>query len=97
MALPQIAALTAVALGTYHLFKPPAVKATETGVGACQSKYCDTIHVDKAVNTLMRDDRAVQVESATRQLTASYNLNKRTYSAEATQHPGVQLVAHTVI
>lgn len=97
MALPQIAAIVVLALSGYHLFKPASVKATEAAVGTCQGTHCSQIYVDRPVNTLMRDDRTTMTASLQNQLEATYRKSKNTYAAEASEHPGVHLVAHAVV
>jgi hypothetical protein len=90
--------MTAVAMSAYYMLKAPATRATETSVGECQEKYCgEQIFVDRAINTLMRDDRAPSMNSIQSQLAATYRNSKRTLTEEAMQHPGVHLVAHTVL
>lgn len=54
------------------------------------------IHVDRPVNTLMRDDRAPGGGTLDQKLSAAYALSKETYFTEAHTHPGVRLVAHAV-
>lgn len=111
--LPVLAATVALGITANILFNPS--KNAARGVQlTCQEKYCEPlyqIHVDKPMNTLMRDDRPwVPVDqrggassqfgmaTATPALTlkAAYHLSKQTYYEEAHTHPGVRLVAHTV-
>ena len=99
MALPQVAAVMALGLMGYHLFKSPSRDLVEESHQICNSKYCPptyTIHVDRAQNTLMRDDRPATSGTVSNQLAATYRLNKHTYEQEALISPGVALVAHAV-
>ena len=99
MALPQIAAIAALAVGSYHVFKSPSRNLVEDVQGVCNEKYCPPtylIHVDKASNTLMRDDRPAAKGTVSSQLAAAYKLTKHTYEQEALNHPGVNLVAHAI-
>jgi len=66
----------------------------KTSVANCQERYCPPtyqIHVDPAVKTTLRDDRL----GATT-LRGVYNNLKSQYMREASEHPGVALVAHTI-
>ena len=91
--LPTLAAFGALGLAANILFSPSRDAARGVQL-TCQEKYCQPlyqIHVDKPVNTLMRDDRA-----SSKTLKAAYELSKQTYYEEAHTHPGVRLVAHTL-
>ena len=99
MAIPQVAALAALAVMGYHLFKNPTMDLMEESHLVCNTKYCPPtyqIHVDKPLNTLMRDDRPQTTGSVSSQLAATYELNKHTYNQEALTSPGVALVAHAI-
>ena len=99
MALPQIAAMTALSVVGYHLLKSPTTDLLEESHYGCNHKYCPPtyqIQVDRAQNTLMRDDRSATMESVSSQLEAAYRLNEHTYAQEALKSPGVALVAHAV-
>ena len=89
--------LTAGALGTFLLYQmnrgPTASEASEAI--ACTEKYCPlnhTIHVDRAVNTALRDDT-----KGGPTLSGAYHHVKSQYLKEAREAPGVKLVAHTVV
>mgnify|MGYP004388941413 CR=1 FL=1 len=96
--------LTASALGAFLLYemnrgmtpREAATSALTPGpmMGACTEKYCPPnylIHVDKPVNTVLRDDT---LGGAT--LSGAYQYVKSQYLKEAREAPGVRLVAHTV-
>ena len=94
MALPQIAAMTALSVVGYHLLKSPTTDLLEESHYGCNHKYCPPtyqIHVDPAVKTTLRDDRL----GATT-LRGVYSNLKSQYMREASEHPGVALVAHTI-
>jgi hypothetical protein len=110
--LPTLAAIGALGLAANILFSPSREAARGVQL-TCQEKYCEPlyqIHVDKPVNTLMRDDRPwvpvnqrgnpskFGLATATPALTlkAAYDLSKQRYYEEAHTHPGVRLVAHTL-
>ena len=99
MSLPQIAAVAALSLAGMIVSKQPSRDAARGVAKVCQEKYCEPlyqIHVDRPINTLMRDDRARPAVSLNNGIAAAYALSKDTYFAEAHMHPGVRLVAHAV-
>ena len=97
MNIPQLTAAIAVPVLAYQYLKPHSSASLAKTVGSssvCQEKYCPPsflIHVDRAVNTLNRDDTRGGPTMA-----ATYEYTKSVYAKEAAEHPGVQLVAHTV-
>lgn len=65
-------------------------------LSGCNEQYCPPkgylIHVDKPVNTVLRDD-----SQGGTTLSAAYQYQKNQYLKEAIEHPGVALVAHTIV
>ena len=58
----ELASLAAMGLMGHYLLSDPAQKAARGVQLTCQEQYCSPtylIHVDKPMNTLMRDDRAM--------------------------------------
>jgi hypothetical protein len=99
MSVPQLAAIAALSLAGFIYSQQPAREAARGVQQTCQEKYCPPtymIHVDRPVNTLMRDDRAPSGGTLDQKLAAAYALSKDTYFTEAHSHPGVRLVAHAV-
>ena len=95
----SLAATVAMAGMAYHLFKSPTTDLLEESHQMCNQKYCPPIYqvwVDKASNTLMRNDRPQTTGSVNSQLAAAYQLVKHTYEREAYLSPGVGLVAHAI-
>jgi hypothetical protein len=92
--------LTASALGLFTLYEMKrGSTATELASSAqmpCNERWCPpdyyTIHVDKPVETVLRNDT---LGGGT--LRGTYQYVKQQYLKEAMEHPGVNLVAHTVI
>ena len=71
-----------------------SLKKTDTRLVNCQERHCPPtyqIHVDPPVQTVLRDDKL----GATT-LRGVYNNLKSQYLKEASEHPGVALVAHTI-
>ena len=79
----------------YKLLSPTTpTDLVKTSLLPCQSKHCNPMHqiqVDTALNTVMRDDTrgGGSLKGAQRYIQSRY-------TSEAEEHPGVQLVAHTV-
>ena len=97
MSVPLIAAVSGVALAIYVLSRQlsPTTKGVEV-----QEKYRPPmyqIQVDRPLNTLSRDDRAPFNGSLDGALKAAFYRSKEVYAEEARAHPGVQMVAHTVL
>ena len=97
MSVPLIAAVTGVALGIYVLSRQlsPTESGTET-----QAKYHPPLYqiqVDNPLNTLSRDDRAPAGATLDSALKNAFYHSKEVYAAEARAHPGVRMVAHTVL
>ena len=93
--LVNVAALTAAALAARMMTNPASKSAARGVTMTCQEKFCAPTYqilVDSPQNTLMRDDRPTEPTIA-----AAYKLSKHTYYTEAHEHPGVRLVAHTVM
>ena len=91
--------MTALSVAGYHLLKSPTTDLLEESHKICNQKYCAPtyqIHVDRAQNTLMRDDRPGRMGSLSSQLLSAYKMSKHTYQQEANVSPGVALVAHAV-
>ena len=91
--------MAALSLAGLIYSQQPARDAARGVMHSCQEKYCPPtymIHVDRPLNTLMRDDRAPTGKGLNEKLAAAYALSKDTYYTEAHSHPGVRLVAHAV-
>tara|TARA_B100001250_G_scaffold228159_1_gene195829 strand:+ start:3332 stop:3748 length:417 start_codon:yes stop_codon:yes gene_type:complete len=98
--LPTIACLTAAALLWREASKTAASKVVESKM-TCDEKYCPPtfqIHVDKPVNTLLKDQSEGGALSGPTPLSLAipYARVKSDYYNEAVQSPGVKLVAHAV-
>ena len=98
--LPTIACLTAAALLWREASKTAASKVVESKM-TCDEKYCPPtfqIHVDKPVNTLLKDQSEGAALSGPTPLSLAipYARVKSDYYNEAVQSPGVKLVAHAV-
>jgi hypothetical protein len=98
MDVPSLTATLATGAILYHALKPmgamQVVQTSQTpGWGGCNSKYCDMdqTQVDRAVNTVLRDDT---LGGPT--LRGAKQYVESMYRREASEHPGVHLVAHTV-
>jgi hypothetical protein len=99
MNVPSLTATLATGAVLYHWLKPmDAQQVAQTsqspGWGGCNAKYCDMdqTQVDRAVNTTLRDDT---LGGPTLRGASQYVAE--TYRREASEHPGVHLVAHTVM
>jgi len=97
----SIISLAAVALGAstlYHMSPPTAaslakksIRKTCSNVGEREHSCERQIWVDTPMNTWLRDDRQNLTTVAQ---TSEYVRDQ--YVKEASEHPGVRLVAHTV-
>ena len=91
--------LAAAALGGTYLYQqnkaPTADQLTAESLETCSSRRCPPkffpIHVDRPMNTVLRDD-TLGGDS----LQGAYRYVKQQYAKEARESPGVNLVAHTV-
>ena len=91
--------LAAAALGGTYVYQknktPTADQLTATSLETCSSRRCPPqfyqIHVDRPVNTVLRDDTG-----GGGTLRGTYQYVNRQYATEARESPGVKLVAHTV-
>ena len=99
MNVPSLTATLATGAVLYHMLKPmSATQVVQTsqspGWMGCNAKYCDMdqTQVDRAVNTTLRDDTlgGPTLRGAKQYVTSMYQ-------REASEHPGVHLVAHTVM
>ena len=99
MDVPSLTATLATGAVLYHVLKPmdakTAVRTSHSpGWAGCNAKYCDMdqTQVDRAVNTTLRDDTlgGPTLRGANQYVTGMYR-------REASEHPGVHLVAHTVM
>ncbi len=98
--LPTIACLTAAALLWREAGKTAASKVVESKM-TCDEKYCPPtfqIHVDKPVNTLLKDQSEGAALSGPTPLSLAipYARVKSDYYNEAVHSPGVKLVAHAL-
>lgn len=74
----------------------PASKRLAQQANVCQSKYCTQIHVDKPLNTLLKDQSMEVGLRRPRNLPGAEAVRvavKREYYREQLASPGVQLVA----
>ena len=100
LSVPRVVALLAAAMMYREWMKPTAVKLEEKMT--CDEKYCPPtfqIHVDKPVNTLLKDQSEGAALSGPTPLSLAipYARVKSDYFNEALHSPGVKLVAHTVV
>lgn len=99
--LPKLAALAAAAVAYREWSKRPSQKLSEPMMG-CDEKYCPPAYqtfVDRPVNTLLKDQSGgaglfVPPKKVT--LKFPYQKTKMDYFKEASESPGVRLVAHTL-
>ena len=93
MNVPLLAAMIALPMVAYEYSRNSSSSLARSD--PCMSQYCPPtgylIHVDKPVNTVMRDDALGETT-----LRGVWNSVARQYQREATDHPGVHLVAHWV-
>ena len=99
MDVPTLTASAAILGMAYHLMRAPnaddAAKTLKADWHQCQEKYCAPmyqIQVDKPVNTVLRNDA---LGGPT--LKGTYQYVKSQYQREASESPGVNLVAHTIV
>ena len=90
--LVRLAMLTALGFYAKHLFYK---KAPVTTRKLESSLY--QAHIDRAQNTLMRDDRSTPSSSISKQLSQMWFHQKAVFDHEAAEHPGVRLVAHAIL
>ena len=76
---------------SHHLAKKNTKQQTQGG--STQPTPASQIWVDKAVNTVLRNDAGCCGQRPSAADLAAYL--KKTYATEAAMHPGVQLVAHS--
>ena len=98
MSVISLAALGFGISTVYHLSSGPTSKqlAAKSIGKTCQNAQrehsCENqVWVDRALNTVLRDDR---LQMSTHQQVVQYV--KSQYMREASEHPGVRLVAHTI-
>ena len=99
ISVPRTVALLVTAFAIYQLTKRPSRKLAEKGAAKCQSKYCTQIHVDRPLNTLLKDQSLGVGLSRPRTLPSmmdALNKVKQDYFHEQLHSPGVALVAHTL-
>ena len=96
ISLPSLALMGAAAYAILQMRKPSVLKYVEE----CNEKYCHQTHVDRPLNTLLKDQSAgagLTVPPKSLSLRTPYEVTKNDYVREARESPGVRLVAHAVV
>jgi len=91
---PKIAVVAGLAFAAWQMRRPKLPSRAK-----CQEKYCHQTHVDKPMNTLLKDQSegaGLTLPPKSLSLQTPYEATKRDYLREAVMSPGVRLVAHAV-